>query len=179
MAPPFLTRPSATSRARFPSRDWRMAKASAASSRMRERVLACSLAGKGLPMTTPTGRGKCLGNFQKDFPPLKLKMEPHMPSIATGTMGAPPRRAISSKPLRSCIRPPLRVRLPSGKMQTISPRARASPDLMMASFAFVSETGIVPIRRHMKPRNLWRSKPSQERKRTGRRHITPITSTSA
>ena len=74
--------------------------------------------------------------------------------------------------------PPLRVRLPSGKMQTTSPDFSASAAFWMASLAFVSATGIVPIVRMRKRMNRCRSKPSQERKRTGRRDKAPTSRTS-
>ena len=141
-------------------------------------MAACSAAANGRPTTMVTGRGKCFGIFQKNLPPLKLNKEPHMPSIASGTTGASPRRAISSNPLRSGRIPPFRVRLPSGKMQTTSPALSASADFWIASLAFVSATGMVPMVRVRKRITGRRSKPSQERKRTGRRDITPTRRTS-
>ena len=105
-------------------------------------------------------------------------MEPHKPSMATGTIGTLARRAINSKPRRNGKTPPLRVRLPSGKMQTSSPSLRASADFWIASLAFSSATGMVRIRRVNLLKIGLRSKPSQERKRIGRGQSTPSTTTS-
>ena len=54
-----------------------------------------------------------------------------------------------------------------------SPRAKASAARWMASLAFSSETGTVPIMRVMTFMTGTRSNPSQERNRTGRRKRMP------
>ena len=101
-------------------------------------------------------------------------MEPHLPSTQAGTTGQPARRAMTSKPPRRSISAPVRVTCPSGKMQTTSPRRRASTALAMASLALVSSTGMVPMRRITRRMTGTRSKPSQDRKRTGRRENVPM-----
>ena len=83
--------------------------------------------------------------------------------MAMGTMGTFARRAINSKPRRNGKMPPLRVKLPSGKMQTISPSLSASADFWIASLAFVSLTGIVRIIRVNLLMIGLRSNPSHER----------------
>ena len=87
------------------------------------------------------------GHLLKYRPPSKEKMEPQSWSIHTGTTGAPPRRAINSKPFLSRSNVPVRVSSPSGNMQTTSPAWRDSDAARRASFAWPGEMGMVPKRR--------------------------------
>ena len=88
---------------------------------------AVAVAGIGRPNATLTGYGNFCGHFHRKRPPWLLKMLPHTWSRHTGTIGAGVRLRICSKPRWNGSMKPVRVMLPSAKMQTASPLARASP----------------------------------------------------
>jgi hypothetical protein len=72
-------------------------------------------------------RRRSRGQPQKNLPPEKLKMLPHMPSMYAGMIGAFLHRlAIASRPRWKGSITPVRAIPPSGKMPTTSPRSRAS-----------------------------------------------------
>src|SRR6267143_2002390 len=68
----------------------------------------------------------CRGNFQRNRPPAKLKIEPHTPSRFTGMMGTSTPLIMRSIPRRKGSIWPIRVICPSGKIPTISPFFSAS-----------------------------------------------------
>ena len=129
---------------------------------------------------TVTGRGRRSGRFQKNLPPLKLKIEPQTWSRCTGMTGTSSLPAISSRPRRNGSGLPVRLMAPSAKMQTTWPASSSARARSMAPRASLpGATGIAFMVLSSQARGPDLKKPDQAMKRTKRWMQAPTSRPSA